>query len=1046
MINKQRQEAYLNLIQSLLSCPSGEKSQILKAHSDLIDRELLQAISRVIEILKENGEQNAADFLSDLAHQLTEVMGLSALDLNSNHDDDARFALLMQVLQATADGDSQTLYQRLQENLDKLDNKFVAVLREWAETTLSDIEKGLEIAPVLGNFSSLISQFPLGNRSINQEIALVGYQALTQVFTRDVLPEYWAMNQGNLGNACYYRICGNRADNLERAIQYYEAALEVYTRKDFPQEWANIQSNLGDAYRNRIEGEKTDNLELAIRCGKSALEVRTYRDFPEQWAATQNNLGLAYWERIWGEKAENLEVAIACYQFALKARTREEYPQHWADTQNNLGLIYSERIRGEQEENLETAIRCYQAALEIRTLEASPFAWAETQNNLGIAYYRCQNEWADNLDKAIRCYREALRVYTRETLPERWAMVQNNLGEAYRNRIYGDKAENIEEARSYFSEALKVYTREAFPKDWAMVQNGLGIAYLNRLRGEELENLHLAINHLAKALEIHTREAFPQDYLVTQFNLGVAYQDAQQLPQAFDTFVAAVDTVEFLRGEIFSGVGKEIDKTKLAESWNDLYRRTVEVCLRLGYNDKALEYVECSKTRNLVELIFSRDFNSLFPSQIATQLQQLQQEIARSQSHLQTGTADAPPVLVQQLQHLRQQQKALQDSYFPIGAGFKLEPFRQTLGETTAVIQWYFTSEGFQTFIITCHSNQPIVLSYDAIAMERLEKWARAYLRLYNRQNSQWWRIQLQSRLQKLAEILRFDDILIKLPLNCNELILVPHQALHLFPLHALPVRGQSCLLDCFSKGIRYAPSCQLLQLVQARQHNDFTHLFAVQNPTNDLSYSNVEIDAIRGYFETADVLKQTAATKVSLLESSLKKSHCIHFSCHGYFDLDNPLESGLKLTDAPMTLGEILQLELGQCRLVTLSACETGFIDFTSISDEYIGLPNGFLYAGSPSVVSSLWMVNDLSTAFLMIKFYQNLQSFHSVAVALNQAQLWLRDITKAELKAWITANSLPLAPTMRQNLNKRLHKLQDDQNPFQAPFHWAAFCAIGK
>ena len=314
MINKQRQDAYLNLIQSLLNCPSGEESQILKAHPDLIDQELLQAIAQVIEVFKENGEQNAVDILRYQAHQLTGVMGLSALDLTSNQDDDARFALLMQVLQATADGDSQTLYQLLQENLDKLDDKFVAVLREWAESTLSDTKKGLEIASVVGNFSSFTSQFPLSNRSINQELALVGYEALSQVFTRDVLPDYWAMNQGNLGNAYYYRIEGDRSENLERAIQYYEAALEVYTRQDFPQKWSSIQSNVGEAYRNRLKGEKekASNLELAIRCGQSALELRTPGDFPEQWAATQNNLGLAYWERIWGEKAENLEIAIAC--------------------------------------------------------------------------------------------------------------------------------------------------------------------------------------------------------------------------------------------------------------------------------------------------------------------------------------------------------------------------------------------------------------------------------------------------------------------------------------------------------------------------------------------------------------------------------------------------------------------------------------------------------------------------------------------------------------------------------------------------------------
>jgi CHAT domain-containing protein len=963
--------------------------------------------------------------------------------MTSSFDRDPQFSFLMQILQATADGDSQILYQLLRDNQDKLDNKFVTILREWAQTTLLDLEQGLKIAPIIGNFSSLISQFQQGNSGINQEIAIVGYEAIEQVFTRDVLPKYWAMNQVNLGNAYYSRILEDRAENLEKAIRYYEAALEVYIRSDFPQQWASIKNNLADAYRNRIRGEKAENLELAIRCGKLALEVRT-PDFPEEWAATQNNLGLAYWERIWGEKSENLEQAITFYQAALKVRRRKDDPQKWADTQNNLGLVYVERIRGKQEDNLESAIHCYQEALKIFTFEAFPFNWAKTQNNLGNVYYRFQKNRAENLDQAINCYEEALRVYTDE-MPEQWAMVQNNLGEAYRNRIYEDKAENLEKAIAFFSAALKIYTRAAFPKNWALVLNGLGICYLNRLHGKRKENLYIAIEHLSKSLEIHTHETFPRDYVVTQFNLGVAYQDAQLLPEALDAFVAAINTVEFLRSEIVSGVGREIDKTKLAESWNDLYRRTVEICLQLGHNDKALEYVEFSKTRNLVELIFSRDFDSLFPSQVTTQLQQLQQDIASNQNRLQTGTVEDPTTLVQELQQLRQEQKKLQDKYFPIGAGFKLESFKQTLEKNTTIVQWYFTSEGFKTFIITRDSTQPIVLSYDAMAMEDLEKWAKAYLRLYNRRNSQkkqshWWQIQLQSRLQKLAEILRVDDILTKLPQNCDELILVPHQALHLFPLHALPVREQSYLLDCFSKGIRYAPSCQLLQLAQMRQRPNLTRLFAVQDPTNDLSYTNVEMTVIKRYFEMADVLKQAAATKATFQQSSLKESHCIHFSCHGYFDLENPLESALKLADAPLTLGEILQLNLEQCRLVTLSACETGFIDFTSLSDEYIGLPNGFLYAGSPSVVSSLWNVNDLSTAFLMIRFYQNLHEGLSVAISLNQAQIWLRNVTKIQLEEWIAKHQLKLDLTLRM----RLRRL--DFEPFKSPFYWAAFFAIGQ
>ena len=146
------------------------------------------------------------------------------------------------------------------------------------------------------------------------------------------------------------------------------------------------------------------------------------------------------------------------------------------------------------------------------------------------------------------------------------------------------------------------------------------------------------------------------------------------------------------------------------------------------------------------------------------------------------------------------------------------------------------------------------------------------------------------------------------------------------------------------------------------------------------------------------------------------------------------------------LTLGEIFALDLSECRLAMLSACETGFADFRSISDEYVGLPSRFLFAGSPHVVSSLWTVNDLSTAFLMIRFYQNLQKGLAVALALNQAQLWLKDLSKGDLETWIEENQLPLKPAIRMNLRRRLYKLEDKAKPFQSPFYWGAFCAIGR
>jgi CHAT domain-containing protein len=147
---------------------------------------------------------------------------------------------------------------------------------------------------------------------------------------------------------------------------------------------------------------------------------------------------------------------------------------------------------------------------------------------------------------------------------------------------------------------------------------------------------------------------------------------------------------------------------------------------------------------------------------------------------------------------------------------------------------------------------------------------------------------------------------------------------------------------------------------------------------------------------------------------------------------------------DKCLTLDTVFSLKLQQCRLVTLSACETGLIDFANITEEYIGLPSGFIVAGSPAVVSSLWTVNELSTAFLLIKFYENLQKRMSLALALNRAQLWLRDATKEELQRW--TSHLPLSLSYREQLGDWFYKLGSTEKPFQEPYHWAAFCAIGQ
>ena len=594
----------------------------------------------------------------------------------------------------------------------------------------------------------------------------------------------------------------------------------------------------------------------------------------------------------------------------------------------------------------------------------------------------------------------------------------------------GDKASNMEIAINGYKVALTVRTREAFPKDWAGTQNNLGNAYRERIRGEKAENLK----------------------------------------EAYDIFKSAIEAVESLRDEI---VSSDEAKLKHAEQWNKLYSTMVEVCLELDQIQEAIEYVERSKTRNLVEQILNRDRKTIFSPEVVTQLEEYRDEIAAAQYHIQHSQAENLTVLAQHIQELRQQRNQLENRYLPIGSGFQFEHFQNNLDDHTAIVEFYITGDKLLTFIFTHQTQQPIVWKSQPKDLDKLVNWRNGYLRAYYNKKSHWQR-RLTTRLNLLAEILHIDEIIQQIPPECDRLIFIPHQYLHLFPLHALPVGSQksetsACLLDVFPAGVSYAPSCQLLQLAQTRERPNFTHLFAIQNPAGDLSYTNIEVETIKSNFKPADVFVKKAATKAAIDSKPLNTFHCAHFSCHGYFYYE---KSALILADAHkpapaepnpelylplrdnevldlnkcLTLDAIFSLNLEQCRLVTLSACETGLIDFTNISDEYIGLPSGFLVAGSPAVVSSLWTVDDLSTALLMIKFYENLRKPMSLALALNQAQLWLRDVTKEELQQF--TNHLPLDLNRQEELDDWFYALEQNaiEKPFQSPYYWAAFCAIGQ
>ena len=86
-------------------------------------------------------------------------------------------------------------------------------------------------------------------------------------------------------------------------------------------------------------------------------------------------------------------------------------------------------------------------------------------------------------------------------------------------------------------------------------------------------------------------------------------------------------------------------------------------------------------------------------------------------------------------------------------------------------------------------------------------------------------------------------------------------------------------------------------------------------------------------------------------------------------------------------------------------------------------------------------------STALLMIKFYDNLQTVtQNVPLALNSAQQWFRRVTQRELLQWLDGKT-DMNAEQKQKVKKILgQEYQPEQRPFKQPFSWAAFCAIGE
>ncbi len=850
-MDEQRLEAYLNLIQLLLSCSSGQEVKILYAHRDLIDEGFLQLMERLEATMAEQGHSDGG-LLQNLKARVAATLA-------------EYLSFLMEVLRTVTDNpDPQVVYPLLERNLDKLDENLGRVLqgcvrRTWLPEV--ELEHRESLANVISNFCKLVNDFPLGSRSSNLEIVIAGYEVAAEVYSRKHCPVAWAMTQNNLGTAYVKRIQKERSENLERAIACCQAALEELTRERFPVAWAKTQNNLGIAYWERINGERKENIETAIACLQAALEELTRERFPVEWADTQNNLGNAYCHRINGERKENIERAIACYQATLEERTHECFPVEWADTQNNLGNAYCHRIKGEREENIEKAIACYEAALAEYTQSRFPIEWAKAQNNLGKAYSnRIKGERSENLERAIACCQSAVSELTASLFPVDWATIQLNLGTIYSDRIKRNTVANMERAIARYKAALTVFTPESFPVDWARTQSNLGKAYLGKAFSNsilEQMNLEEAIScckaALKAALTVFTPESFPVDWAIIQSNLGIAYfcgifsereknleeviacyQNALQIftPTTFPLEClnagGNLGNTAFTLGNwelAIKGYSNAIAAVEQSRSWatNDerrqeilaksigVYEKMVQACINNGQLDKAMEYAERSRSQRLVDLMAGKnlDAGGDIDPQVQEYLQQFadkQQQIDQLRQGNNTGEerelagstrsrakVEEANEIIQALEREKQQIWQQIRQLDPVLSG-QIQVAAPDLAAMQKLIDDDKTA--ILSFYTTTDNTHVFVLRKDGVSCHSCQGQGYETLQVWIFEN--WlkpyvfdkpaWRSNIGGVLGELAHRLRLSTLVAEHLEGIEELIIVPHLYLHQIPFGAMPI------------------------------------------------------------------------------------------------------------------------------------------------------------------------------------------------------------------------------------------------------------------
>ena len=559
---------------------------------------------------------------------------------------------------------------------------------------------------------------------------------------------------------------------------------------------------------------------------------------------------------------------------------------------------------------------------------------------------------------------------------------------------------------------------------------GTGLCYLHK------KQYFIAIRQFNEELKDYEAKKVKENCIVLYILIARAYEGLKDYNQAKDYYKKAIQEIEFQRKKLLYSLRESYITPKIAYGVSrfDAYEGLIRVLFKenqKGFEAKALYYLESVKSSMFRDMLKTREIvgKSKIDKKILSEDKAYQRKIAFLKKNILSLNDEADNNIKKQKE---KELKLLLDKYESFIKDVKLQnselaslisddvpnipTIQSLLRKDTSVLELFLTKDSTYAWIITANNIQTHVLPNGKIYLSDMTNKLRKIddNTIKEEKNRKLYTSLLHQFYNDLFKPLIKD-------IETSNLIIVPHGVLHKVPFSAF-YDGTNFIVDKLN--ISISPSLSLLSYVKHKRNpyrNKFVAFAKPRTQHGFLLHSEAEVVNIASLFSKSKKFFWDSATK-EIVRKQLIHHDVIHFSCHAELNENQPLQSSLILTpgkdnndDGRLQVHEIFSLNLQDANLVTLSACNTALGTITK-GDDMIGLTRAFIYAGTPSILASLWRIDDKSTMLLMEQFYKNWRSHKMTKPeALRKAQMFLKS-----------------------------QKISEKDN-FSHPYYWAGFQIIG-